>query len=71
MTKEKLSKLEKWREKYAALVVTIGCLYTVVDNWGENWFWTIISLAGVLICGTIGYFDLKRAYRNKKHSTLK
>ena len=32
MTNEKPSKLEKWREKYAAVVVAMSLLYNVVEG---------------------------------------
>jgi hypothetical protein len=60
----KTSKLEKWRAKYAALAVAIGCLYSVVVSWGDNWFMTALLSLGVLVCGTIGFFDLKRFLKN-------
>lgn len=61
-----LEKLEKWREKYAAIIVAAGCLYTLIRSWGDSWILTIVFLLGVLICGTIGIFDLKRAFQEKK-----
>ncbi|WP_033828048.1 hypothetical protein [Bacillus andreraoultii] len=61
MSTQKTSKLKKWREKYAGLAVAIGCLYSVLVSWGENWFMTMLLLLGVFICGTIGFFDLKRS----------
>ena len=64
MSNKKTSKLKNWRAKYAALAVAIGCLYSVVVNWGDNWFMTALLSAGVMICGTIGFFDLKRIFKN-------
>lgn len=63
MSNKKTSKLNKWRAKYAALAVAVGCLYSVVVNWGDNWFMTALLSAGVIICGTIGFFDLKRTLK--------
>ncbi|HHY71640.1 MAG TPA: hypothetical protein GX497_00125 [Bacillus bacterium] len=60
MNENKTSKLEKWRAKYASLAVAIGCLCSVVVSWGDNWFMTAFLLAGVLICGIIGVYNLKR-----------
>ncbi|WP_428909942.1 hypothetical protein [Niallia sp. Krafla_26] len=65
MSKQKTSKLEKWREKYAALAVAIGCSYSVISSWGENWTMTVLLSAGVIICGTIGFFDIKRFVKNR------
>ena len=59
------SKLEKWRKKFAAIIVAIGCLYSAIISWGDSLFMTILLMAGVLICGTIGFFDLKRAYQKR------
>ena len=66
LSNEAPSKLDKWREKYAALVVALACLYGVIDSWGSNWILTGILSLGVLICGTIGVFDIKRAIYNRK-----
>jgi hypothetical protein len=63
LSNKKTSKLEKWRTKYASLAVAIGCLYSVIVSWGDNWFMTALLSAGVLICGTIGFFDLKRIFK--------
>lgn len=60
MSIKKISKLEKWRENYAALAVALGCLYSAVVSWGDNWFMSALLSVGVIICGTIGFFDLKR-----------
>jgi hypothetical protein len=62
LSDKKVSKLEKWRVKYASLAVALGCLYSVVASWGENWVMTALLLAGVIICGTIAFFDLKRIF---------
>jgi hypothetical protein len=61
LSNKKTSKLEKWRAKYAALAVAIGCLYSVVVSWGDNWFMTALLSVGVII--TIGFFDLKRIFK--------
>lgn len=63
LSNKKSSKLEKWRAKYASLIVGLGCLYSVVANWGENWFMTALLIAGVIICGTMAFFDLKLIYK--------
>lgn len=59
------SKLEIWRARYAALAIALGCLYSVIINWGENWILTSILVLGIIICGTIGYFDIKRSITRK------
>ncbi|MBP3951817.1 hypothetical protein [Bacillus suaedae] len=60
MSSKKSSKLEKWRAKYASLAVGSGCLYSVVTSWGENWLMTTILTAGVIMCGIMAFFDLKK-----------
>ncbi|MEK4630540.1 hypothetical protein MKZ17_20370 [Solibacillus sp. FSL R7-0682] len=60
MNNNKNSKLEKWRKDYAALAVAIGCLYSLIVSWGDNLFMSVLLSLGVIICGTIGFFDLKR-----------
>lgn len=60
MSNKKNSKLEKWRENYAALTVAIACLCSAIVSWGNNWFMSVLLSLGVIICGTIGFFDLKR-----------
>ncbi len=66
MSNKKSPKFKKWRERYAALITALACLYSVIVRWGENWFLTVILALGVLVCGTISFFDIKRAL-NKKH----
>ncbi|WOV83702.1 hypothetical protein PGH26_12560 [Sporosarcina jeotgali] len=59
------STLDKWREKYAALVTAFACLIGVMIGWGNNWAFTSILGLGVLVCGTISFFDVKRVIYNK------
>ena len=66
MEDKKHSKLEKWRAKYASLVVTLGCLYSLIVTWGEGWFFTAIMIIGVLICGTFAVFDLKNSISKQR-----
>lgn len=66
MSIENTSKLAKWREKYAALAVALACLYSLIDSWGKNTILTSILGLGVLVCGTIAFFDLKRAIHNRR-----
>ena len=63
MRDQKTSKLKKWRAKYASLAVAIGCLYSVVVSWGENWLMTTLLSAGVVICGIIGFFDIRHHFK--------
>ncbi|WP_237262319.1 hypothetical protein [Sporosarcina ureae] len=65
MDNEQSSKLDKWRDKYAALVTAFSCLIGVINGWGNNWAFTGFLGLGVLVCGTIGFFDLKRVIYNK------
>ncbi|MFC3039682.1 hypothetical protein ACFOGI_05405 [Virgibacillus xinjiangensis] len=65
MDKGNPSKLEKWREKYAALVVASTCFISLINSWGNNWVLTGILGLGVLVCGTIGVFDIKRAIQTR------
>jgi len=57
---ENPSKLEKWRGKYGALIIALTCLCSVIISWGNNWILTGILGLGVLFCGTIGIFDIRR-----------
>ena len=63
MSNKKNSKLEKWRKNYASLAVAIGCLYSVIVSRGDNWIMSALLSVGVIICGTIGFFDLKRIFK--------
>ncbi len=56
-----LSKLDKWRAKYGALAIALTCLISAINSWGDNWILTSVLLLGVLVCGTISYFDIKRS----------
>ncbi|WP_249872657.1 hypothetical protein [Oceanobacillus saliphilus] len=66
MEDNKQSKLEKWRAKYASLVVALGCLYSLIVTWGEGWFYTTIMIIGVLICGTFAAFNLKNSISKQR-----
>ncbi|WP_186577926.1 hypothetical protein [Aquibacillus kalidii] len=55
------SKLEKWREKYGAIVIALTCLCSAITSWGDNWMLTVILVLGFIVCITIGIFDIKRA----------
>ena len=59
------SKLDKWRGKYGALVIAFTCLIVLITGRGNSWVLTGILGLGVLVCGTIGFFDLKREIYNK------
>lgn len=65
MQEQKQTRLEAFREKYAALLVTLACLYTVIETWGEGWFFTILLSFGVLICGTFAFFSFKSRIKSK------
>ncbi|MBM7602565.1 hypothetical protein JOC75_000535 [Metabacillus crassostreae] len=65
MSGDDSSKLARWREKYGALVIALCCLCSAITGWGDNWILTGILLLGVLICGTIGIFDIKRVLEKK------
>ncbi|MBN8203522.1 hypothetical protein JI665_23910 [Bacillus sp. NTK034] len=60
LSNENHSKLEKWRAKYGALLIASGCLFSLINSWDKNWILTGILGLGVLICGTLGIFDIKR-----------
>lgn len=55
-----------WREKYGALIIALSCLLSAIASWGNNWILTGVLILGVLTCGTIGLFDMKRAIKNRK-----
>ncbi|WP_260508257.1 hypothetical protein [Cytobacillus firmus] len=40
MSNENNSKLEKWRAKYGALFIALGCLFSLINSWGKNWILT-------------------------------
>ncbi|WP_413364406.1 hypothetical protein [Lysinibacillus sp. 3P01SB] len=63
MSNGKYLKLEKWRAKYGATITAAACLYSVIVSWGDNWFLTVLLGLGVFVCGTIGFFDIKRTLR--------
>ncbi len=62
---EQSSKLDKWRGQYGALVIAFTCLIVLITGWGNNWILTGVLGLGVLVCGTIGFFDIKRVIYNK------
>ncbi|MFD2212095.1 hypothetical protein [Metabacillus endolithicus] len=66
MSNENPPKLENWRVKYGALIIAISCLCSVFITWGNNWILTCILGLGVLICGTIGIFDIRRTITGKR-----
>ena len=59
----KQSKLEKWRKKYASSVIALGCLYSLLVSWGEGWFFSVIMILGILICGSFAICDVKNSKR--------
>ncbi|MGN7409033.1 hypothetical protein [Sporosarcina sp. SAFN-010] len=62
---EQSSKLDKWRGQYGALVIAFTCLIVLITGWGNNWILTGVLGLGVLVCGTIGFFDLRRGIYNE------
>lgn len=60
MSNKSSSKLDKWRVKYGAVIIALSCLGSTIISWGNNWVLTITLGLGVLICGTIGIFDIRR-----------
>ena len=65
MENEQSSKIDKWRGQYGALVIAFTCLIVLITGWGNNWVLTGVLGLGVFVCGTIGFFDLKREIYNK------
>ena len=65
MSNDSSSKLAKWSEKYGTIIIALSCLLSAITTWGDNWILTGILVLGVLICGTIGIFDVKRAIKKK------
>lgn len=59
--RKRSTKLGKWRTKYGTIVIALSCFGGLVISWGINWILTGILVLGVLICGTIGIFDIKRS----------
>lgn len=60
------SKLDRWRAKYGAIVIALTCLLSLINGWGNSWILTAILGLGVLVCGTIGVFDIKLAMNEKR-----
>ncbi|GGP16065.1 hypothetical protein [Oceanobacillus neutriphilus] len=60
MSDKSSSKLEKWHAKYGAVVTALSCLGSTIISWRNNWILTCFLGIGVLNCGTIGIFDIKR-----------
>ncbi|WP_223701058.1 UbiA prenyltransferase family protein [Sutcliffiella deserti] len=56
----------EWREKYGALLVAVSCLSSAIVTWGNNWILTGILVLGVLVCGTMGIYEVKDA-RTKRN----
>ncbi len=61
--KNLLSRLKETQTKYGALMISVSCLCTVMISWGNNWVLTSILGLGVLICGILGIFDIRRAIK--------
>ncbi|TGB03540.1 hypothetical protein E4663_00610 [Halobacillus salinus] len=61
----RLSKLDRWRDKYGALVVALACLYSAISSWGQNWILTSFLVFSTIVCGAFGFFDIKRAFKEK------
>lgn len=59
------TKLEKWRVNYGAIVIALCCLCSLIISWGNNWILTGFLGLGVLVCGTIGIFDIKQSITKK------
>ena len=65
MEKQRSSKLDRWRDKYGALVIALACLYSGISSWGQNWILTSVLVFGTFVCGAFGFFDIKRAFIEK------
>jgi len=63
---DRSSKVAKWSEKYGTILIAFSCLLSAMNTWGNNWILTGVLVGGVLICGTIGIFDVKRAITKEK-----
>lgn len=61
MKRANFSKLDKWSAKYGALAIALSCLISAINSWGDNWILTSVLLLGVLVCGMISFFDVKRS----------
>ncbi|TYR73568.1 hypothetical protein FZC79_18195 [Rossellomorea vietnamensis] len=55
------SRLNSWREKYSSFVIALVCLCSAYVSWGGNWVLTGVLVTGVLVCGSIGFHDIKRS----------
>ncbi|MYL70563.1 hypothetical protein GLW00_06870 [Halobacillus litoralis] len=36
-----------------------------ISSWGQNWILTFILVLGTFVCGAFGFFDIKRALKEK------
>ncbi|MFZ0477436.1 MAG: hypothetical protein WAM18_18350 [Halobacillus sp.] len=59
------SQLDKWRGKYGAIAVAVACLFSGISSWGENWIMTCILILGTVVCGMMGFFDIRKARKEK------
>jgi hypothetical protein len=50
------------------LAIALSCLLTAINSWGQNWILTSVLGLGALVCGIIGFFDMKRT-NEKEHTS--
>ncbi|MBW3112363.1 hypothetical protein KYJ26_11005 [Bacillus sp. MCCB 382] len=60
LSTDQSSEQAKWSGKYGSLAIAFCNLITCITSWGENWILTVLLGMGVLVCGTMGIFDLKQ-----------
>ncbi|PFG12253.1 hypothetical protein ATG70_0430 [Bacillus sp. es.036] len=68
MDSKRFSKLDRWRAKFGVLAIALSCLLTAINSWGQNWILTSVLSLGALVCGIIGFFDMKRT-NEKEHTS--
>ncbi|TYS75603.1 hypothetical protein FZC80_17065 [Rossellomorea aquimaris] len=61
MSSKEPSQLISWSGKYSSFVIALVCLYSAYVSWGGNWVLTGVLVTGVLVCGSIGFHDIKRS----------
>ena len=57
---------KRWWSYVAPIAIAISCFCTLIVTWGNNWFMSGILMLGVIVCGTIGYGDMKQLSK-KEH----
>ncbi|MED1607658.1 hypothetical protein P4U90_20270 [Cytobacillus kochii] len=66
MKEEKSFTITQYRANFGSLITGLLCLYNVFTSWGDNWYLVVIFSAGVIICGTFAFYDIKRVLQERQ-----